>query len=173
MKINEFRFMIREILIEGSILFDEDYRFEYNKQHTPTDTMASVSKKAQEAVTKNNLISNYKASGGIVTGEKRGKKIQSKTPFTHHEVRALRDLFASLQSEVSQARAQGLNVNNSAVIQIWELNGGESGKNWANGILGSHHDSSMQHKELRRGLGDVGIVKNMMKVRQPKKQKPK
>ena len=173
MKINELRYMIREILMEGSVLFDEDYRFEYNKQHTPTDTMASVSKKAQEAVAKNNLIAQYKAGGGVVTGEKRGKKIQSKSPMTHHEVRAIRDLFTSLHSEVSQARAQGLNVTNSAVIQIWELNGGEAGKTWANGILGSHHDSSMKHKDLRRGYGDVGLTKNMMKVRQPKKQNPK
>lgn len=152
---------------------NEDYRFEYNKEHTPTDTMATTSKKAEEAVARNNLIAQYKAAGGVVTGEKRGKKIKSKTPMTHHEVRALRDLFTSLQSEVSQARAQGLNVTNSAVIQIWELNGGEAGKTWANGILGSHHDSSMQHKDLRRGYGNVGITKNLMKARLPKKQKAK
>ena len=173
MKLNELRYIIRKIIVEGSILFDEDYRFEYNNTHTPTDTMASTSKKAEEAVSQNNLIAQYKAGGGVVTGEKRGKKIQSKTPMTHHEVRAIRDLFVSLQPEVSQARAKGLNVTNSAVIQIWELNGGEAGKTWASGILGSHHDSSMKHKDLRRGYGDIGINKNMMKPRLAKRQNPK
>lgn len=159
---NTLRRFVRNIL--------EDYRFEYNKEHTPTDTMSSIAKKAKEVSEKNNLIAQYKSGGGVVTGEKRSKKIISKTPFTHHEVRALRDLFTSIEAEVNQARAKGLNVTNSAVIQIWELNGGEAGKTWANGILGSHHTKSLNHKENRRGFDGIGLHKNLMKARLPRKQ---
>ena len=154
-------------------MLEEDYRFEYKKTHIPTDSMSLAAKKAQQSVSKNNLIAQYKSGGGVVTGEKRAAKIISKTPLNHNEVRALRDLFASLGTEVSNAKSQGKTIDNSAVIQIWELNGGNAGKDWANGILGSEHKSGLKHKNLRRGYGDVGIVKNMMKPRLAKKQKPK
>ena len=164
--VSEIRKIIRKML-------EEDYRFEYKKTHIPTDSMSLAAKKAQQSVSKNNLIAQYKSGGGVVTGEKRAAKIISKTPLNHNEVRALRDLFASLGTEVSNAKSQGKTIDNSAVIQIWELNGGNAGKDWANGILGSEHKSGLKHKNLRRGYGDVGIVKNMMKPRLAKKQKPK
>ena len=173
MEINELRSLIRNIIISESHVLSEDYRFEYDQQHTPTDAMSIAAKKAKQISDKTNLIAAYKAQGGVVTGEKKSQKIISKTPMNHNEVRALRDLFTSLTAEVAKEKGQGKTINNSAIIQIWDLNGGDAGKGWANNILGGKHDSSMKHKELRRGYGDVGIVKNMMKARMPKKKNPK
>lgn len=164
--LTEIRLLIRNILAE-------DYRFEYKNKHTPSDGMVAAAKRAEQSVAKNNLVAQYKSQGGVVTGEKRSKKIIAKQPLTHDEVRAIRDLFVSLQTEYNQEKSKGNTVDNSAVIQIWDLNGGEAGKAWATGILGNHHDSSIKRKELRRGYGDVGINKNMMKARLPKKQNPK
>lgn len=175
MNVNELRYAIRQLIIKEYVSLNEDYRFEYNKTHTPTDEMSRISSKAKQEISKNNLIAQYKSGGGIVTGEKRAAKIINKEPLNHNEVRAIRDLFVSLQDELNQAKNSGKNISNSPVIQIWELNGGDVAKNWANNILGTHHDKSLKHKELRRGYGDVGITKNLMKARLPKKQnlKPK
>ena len=160
------RKLVRDVL-------NEDYRFEYDKTHTPTDEMSRISQKAKQAISQNSLIANYKAEGGVVTGEKRAAKIINKEPFNHDEVRAVRDLFVSLQDELNQAKNSGKTIANSPVIQIWELNGGEVAKNWANNILGTHHTKSLKHKENRRGFDGVGLTKGLMKVRLPKKQNPK
>lgn len=167
----ELRNIIRNLIYQS---LDEDYRFEYKQSHVPTDIMSQTAKKAQEAVSKNNLIAKHKEiSGKIVTGEKRSQKIINKEPLNHNEVRALRDLFTSLQNDLNQAKNKGQNINNSPIIQIWELNGGNAAKTWAENILGTHHTKSLNHKDLRRGYGDVGIVKNMMKPRLAKKQNTK
>ena len=43
------RKLVRDVL-------NEDYRFEYDKTHTPTDEMSRISQKAKQAISQNNLI---------------------------------------------------------------------------------------------------------------------
>jgi hypothetical protein len=167
MNMSSIRSLVRKIIYQ----LDEDYRFEYKQEHTPTDIMSQTVTKAKEAMSKNNLISKHKESSGkIVTGERRSQKIINKEPLNHNEVRALRDLFVSLEQKYKGEKSAGKTIQNSAIIQMWELNGGDAAKNWVNNILGTHHTKSLNHKDNRRGHGDVGIVKNMMKPRLAKKQ---
>ncbi len=162
---------IRKII---NTILKEDYRFEYKQTYKIPPHVSNVSKKAQEFISKNNLIKKHKEDIGkkVVTGERRATKIINGEELNYNEVRALRDLFVNLEQEYKNEKTKGKTIENSAIIQIWELNGGNSAKNWTEGILSRHHGKSMKHKELRRGTGDrnrIGNSKNLMKARLPKK----
>lgn len=155
-------------------ILKEDYRFEYKQTYDTPPHISKTTKKAHEIISKNNLIKKHKENSEkkIVTGERRAKKLISGEQLNYNEVRALRDLFVSLENDYKNEKAKGKTIDNSAIIQIWELNGGNSAKNWAEGILSRHHGKSMKHKELRRGTGDrnrIGNSKNLMKPRLARK----
>jgi hypothetical protein len=167
-EIDRLRFLIRKMI-------KEDYRFEYKKTYTPNDTIINRVKKASSFVEKNNLISKFKEELGkkISTGEKRSKKILEKKPLSYNEIRALRDLFVSLEQDYKSEKNSGKSIKDSAIIQIWELNGGKPAKDWVESILGQVHDKNMKSKSLRRGTGErnnIGNSKNLMKARLPKRE---
>jgi hypothetical protein len=162
-EIKNIRNLINKIL-------KEDYRFEYKQTYKIPSNISDVSKKAKEVISKNNLIKNHKEDIGkkVVTGERRATKLINGDELNYNEVRALRDLFTNLEKEYKNEKTKGKTVDNSAIIQIWELNGGDAAKNWSEGILSRHHGKGMKHKELRRGTGDrnrIGNSKNLMKAR--------
>lgn len=166
-EINKIRKIINSLL-------REDYRFEYKKTYKTPPHVSNASKKAKNFISKNNLIKKHKEDSEkkIITGERRAEKLINGEELNYNEVRALRDLFVSLEKEYKSEKTKGKNLENSAVIQIWELNGGSSAKEWVDGIISRQHGSSMKHKELRRGTGDrnrVGNSKNLMKSRLSRK----
>jgi hypothetical protein len=166
-QINNIRKIINTIL-------KEDYRFEYKQTYKTPPHVSNISKKAQEAISKNDLIKKHKEDIGkkIVTGERRAAKLINGEALNYNEVRALRDLFTNLEKEYKNEKTKGKTIDNSAIIQIWELNGGNAAKEWSEGILSRHHGKSMKHKELRRGTGDrnrIGNSKNLMKARLSRK----
>jgi hypothetical protein len=167
MNINTVRSVINKLI-------KEDYRFEYKQNYKTPPHVSDTSKKAKEEINKNNLIKKYKEQSDkkIVTGERRALKLIEGEHLNYNEIRALRDLFVNLEQEYKNEKSKGKTIKNSAVIQIWELNGGVAAKNWAEGILSRHHGKSMKHKELRRGTGDrnrIGNTKNLMKARLSRK----
>lgn len=163
---------IRKIIRE---IIKEDYRFEYKKTYTPNDNIVNKVKKAQDFIQKNNLIEKLKTSlkgKKIVTGERRAKKIIERKPLSYNEIRALRDLFVSIENDYKSEKNAGKSIKDSSIIQIWELNGGKPAKDWVESILGQVHDKNMNSKSLRRGIGDknnIGNSKNLMKARMPRR----
>lgn len=163
---------IRKIIRE---IIKEDYRFEYKKTYTPSDNIVNKVKKAQDFIQKNNLIEKLKTSlkgEKIVTGERRAKKIIERKPLSYNEIRALRDLFVSIENDYKSEKNAGKSIKDSSIIQIWELNGGKPAKDWVESILGQVHDKNMNSKSLRRGVGDrnnIGNSKNLMKARLPRR----
>lgn len=170
--LNESLLSIRKIIRE---IIKEDYRFEYKKTYTPSDNIVNKVKKAQDFIQKNNLIQKLKTSlkgKKIVTGERRAKKIIERKPLSYNEIRALRDLFVSIENDYKSEKNAGKSIKDSSIIQIWELNGGKPAKDWVESILGQVHDKNMNSKSLRRGVGDrnnIGNSKNLMKARMPRR----
>ena len=137
----ELRKMVRETL-------EEDFRFLYDKQNftPPTNVVYNV-QKALNAVQSNQLVQADGSNEG--SGLEKAKALISKEPVNHSQLKRMKAFFDKNFDEVSQERTAGKNISNSAIIQKWELWGGDEGRKWVEKNIASTQSSNKTSKKVR------------------------
>lgn len=125
----------------------EDFRFQYdNKLFYPNDEMVSACRKALDCVTKNKLTGKGEAEG---TGIRKANSIISKKGMTHGQVKRMKAFFDNNLDRYKQEKMAGRSINDSGLIQKWNLWGGDSAMSWANTAIGSHKSQNQKSKDNR------------------------
>lgn len=143
----EIRKIIRK---EIEILF-EDFKYRYDGNFIPTDDVVSTCQKALQVVEINNLIQNHDTNEG--SGLSKAKKIVEKEPMTHSQLKRMKSYFDNNFQNVSTERNKGMNIENSGIIQSWELWGGYAGKSWCEKMLNQRNSSNNTSKTVRNASG--------------------
>lgn len=149
--IQEIRGMVKEIL-------SETFNFDNNKKFIPPP---NVSKRAQEAlnsVSSNNLTTSNTNFG---SGINKAKELASKQPQNFEMMKKIKSFFNTQEESYKAEKNSGKNINNSGIIQAWELHGGDSGKDWVNQELDSLKTDNLNTKKNLRKAGGAGVNKGM------------
>jgi hypothetical protein len=149
---------IRKIIREELENIFEDFKYIYDGEFTPTDEMVSIAKKALETISLKNLINNTNSNEG--SGKNKAKSICNKDSMTHAQVKRMKAYFDNHCDEVVLEKSKGKNLENSGILQSWDLWGGDAGKSWAERIISQKHSKNNTSKKVR---GASGIrTKNLM-----------
>lgn len=139
-KENELRKAIQSIL-------KEDYRYQYNKTVVPSNEVSNAAKNALNVVNSNKLIQSTGSNEG--SGLEKAKSLINKEPVTHAQLKRMKAFFDNNASVVARERTSNKNINNSAIIQSWELWGGDIGRSWTERELRKIQSSNQTSKEIR------------------------
>jgi hypothetical protein len=151
MKMNEVRRIVREVLSEA-VTFDN------NKTFIPLPNVAQRAQEALNAVSSNKLTQSGTNAG---SGLSKAKELASKQTQSFDQMRRMKSYFETNQESYSAEKAAGKTINNSGIIQAWELHGGDSGKDWVNQQMNSLNQSNLNTKKNLRKAGGAGENKGM------------
>lgn len=158
----EIRKIIREALEEMSVsnlYLDEDFRYRYDGNFYPNESMISNCEKALKAVSDNDLTKSV-ANKNEGSGKSKAKTIVSKEPLNHAQLKRMKSFFDNNESEVLSEKLKGEDIYTSGILQIWNLWGGDEGKSWCNTHISQKNSSNNTSKTVR---GASGIrTKNIM-----------
>jgi hypothetical protein len=152
---------IRKIIQEelAKIFLNEDFRYRYDGSFNPTEEMVNTCKKALEVVESNSLLSDI-TSSNEGSGKSKANSIINKEPMTHSQLKRMKAYFDNHFEEVKNERIKGNTLNNSGILQSWDLWGGDAAKTWVEKCLNQRHSSNNTSKTVR---GASGIrTKNIM-----------
>lgn len=129
-------------------MLSEDFRFMYDKQNfTPPTDVVYTAQKALNAVNSNKLVQSDASNEG--SGLQKAKSLVSKEPITHAQLKRMKAFFDKNTQEVNQERSAGKNLQNSPIIQKWELWGGDAGQKWAEKQIGATQSNNKTSKKVR------------------------
>jgi hypothetical protein len=152
---NSIREEIRKIVQE--VFLKEDFRYRYDGEFEPTNEMVSNCQKALDYVSKNDLTTSNSNEG---SGKSKAKSIVEKKPITHSQLKRMKAFFDKNQEEVKREVSRGKTLENSGLIQTWNLWGGDEGMEWCNKMISQRKSSNNTSKTVR---GSSGIrTKNIM-----------
>lgn len=158
----EIRKIIREALEEMSVsnlYLDEDFRYRYDGNFYPNESMISNCEKALKAVSDNDLTKSV-ANKNEGSGKSKAKTIVNKEPLNHAQLKRMKSFFDNNESEVLSEKLKGKDIYTSGILQIWNLWGGDEGKSWCNTHISQKNSSNNTSKTVR---GASGIrTKNIM-----------
>lgn len=144
---NEIRKIIRE---EIENIF-EDFRYRYDGNFFPSNEMVSTSQKALEVVGRNNLVNSNGSNEG--SGLSKAKSICDKVAMNHAQVKRMKAYFDNNCDSVNSEKNQGKTIENSGLIQTWELWGGDAGRSWADTMISQRNSSNDTSKTVRGASG--------------------
>ena len=138
---NKIRKIVRKTL-------EEDFRFMYDKQNftPPTNVVYNV-QKALNTVQSNQLVQADGSNEG--SGLEKAKALISKEPVNHAQLKRMKAFFDKNANEAAQEKTAGKNITNSAIIQKWELWGGDAGRDWVEKNISSTQSSNKTSKKVR------------------------
>lgn len=138
---NKIREKVREILAE-------DFRYLYDTNtFTPTREVVQTAQKAIQTVQNNKLVQSDASNEG--SGLKKANSLAKAEPMTHAQLKRMKAFFDNNTQAVQAEKNTGKNINNSPLIQKWELWGGDAGKNWAEKEINSTQSSNQTSKKVR------------------------
>jgi hypothetical protein len=145
---NEIRKIVRE---EVKNLF-EDFRYRYDGNFFPPVDVIEKVRQALSVVSKNDLTSQT-ANSNEGSGVGKAKSIINKEPMSHAQLKRMKAFFDNNAQSVQQERNQGKTIENSGLIQSWELWGGDAGKNWCERMINQRNSSNDTSKTVRGASG--------------------
>lgn len=151
MTIKKIRKIIKETLQEA---FD----FDNNKTFTPPTGVKNAATQALSVVSNNNLT---QKGGNEGSGYQKAKSLSSGENLNHSMMKRLKAFFDNNEQSVQQERSAGKTIQDSGIIQSWELHGGDEGKRWADQSISTTKDSNMRTKKNLQQLGGAGENKGM------------
>ena len=151
MMLKEVRKMVRKVLSEA-------VEFDNNKTFTPPPNVAQRAQEALNNVSNNNLTQSGTNDG---SGLSKAKELVSKQTQGFDQMRRMKSYFDTNQEAYNAEKAAGKSIQNSGVIQAWELHGGDSGKDWVNQEMKTLNQGNLQTKDTLRKAGGAGINKGM------------
>ena len=138
---NKIRNMVRKVL-------EEDFRYLYDTNtFTPSREVIQTAQKALQAVQNNKLVQSDASNEG--SGLRKAQSLVSAEPMTHAQLKRMKAFFDNNAQAVQNEKNAGKNINNSPLIQKWELWGGDAGKNWAEKEINSTQSSNKTSKKVR------------------------
>ena len=147
----EIRKTVKKVVSE---IFD----FNNNKSFTPPSNVVAKAKEALAAVSNNNLT---QKGGNEGSGYQKAKSLAQKEAQNHSMMKRMKSFFDSNEDSVRQERNSGKTINNSGVIQSWELHGGDECKNWVANSISNLKDNNLRTKKNLRDAGGAGKNKGM------------
>jgi hypothetical protein len=143
---------IRKIIRKGfESIINEDFRYRYDGNFVPTDDVISIANKALSVVSNNNLINSDNSNEG--SGLSKAKSIISKEPMSHSQLKRMKAFFENNFETVQSERTKGNTIENSGILQSWDLWGGDAGKRWCERMLNQRHSSNNTSKTVRGASG--------------------
>lgn len=144
---------IRKIIQEelSKIFLNEDFRYRYDGTFEPEENVINTCSKALEVVESNNLINNTSSNEG--SGKSKANSIVNKEPMTHSQLKRMKAYFDNHFEEVKSERIKGNTLENSGILQSWDLWGGDAGKRWVEKKLNQRHSSNDTSKTVRGASG--------------------
>jgi hypothetical protein len=138
----ELRKAIQDIL-------EEDYRYQYDRtgDFVPPVEVVNTAQRALNAVQANKLVQSAGSNEG--SGLQKAKSLVAQEPITHAQLKRMKAFFDNNASLMARERAANRNVNNSAIIQSWELWGGDAGRTWAEREIRKTQSSNQTSKSVR------------------------
>ena len=150
---------IRKIIREELKSLFEDFQYRYDGNFYPNDSMVKNCLDALNAVNKNDLTKNT-SNKNEGSGKNKAKKIVTKEPLSHSQLKRMKSFFDNNESEVAIEKSKGETIDTSGIIQSWNLWGGDAGKLWCNNHVSKRNSSNNSSKTIR---GASGISsKNLM-----------
>lgn len=155
---NENESKIRKIINEEIKLVFEGVSFDNNKTFIPPPNVMQRAQEALNSVSNNNLTTKGTNNG---SGLSKAKELASKQTQTYNMMRRMKSFFNTNEDGYKKEKSLGKNINNSGIIQSWELHGGDSGRDWVNQELDSLKKDNLNTKKNLRKAGGAGVNKGM------------
>ena len=142
---------LRKIISEEIETIIEDFTFDNsNSGYRPPQEVVNTAQKALAVVKKNNLTKNGDNEG---SGELKAVDLIQGKPFNHSMLKRMKAFFDKNKQLVVVAKSKGETLENSGLLQTWNLWGGDAGMNWVNREISSDNDNNMSSKKVRRDSG--------------------
>ncbi len=141
------RATIRKILFEGG-----NFRYSDTNDNTvatfkPSGDVIKTAQQALQAVQNNKLVQSDASNEG--SGIQKANSLSNAELMTHAQLKRMEAFFTNNEQAVNQELAAGKNINNSPLIQKWNLWGGNAGRNWVRQQLKSQESSNQTKKKIR------------------------
>jgi hypothetical protein len=149
--ISEVREIVKQVVSEA-------FTFDNNKRFTPPPNVAQRAQEALNKVSSNNLT---QSGTNVGSGLSKAKELASKQIQSFDQMRRMKSFFETNAEKYQQEKSAGKTVNDSGVIQSWELHGGDSGRDWVNQELGSLNQDNLNTKKNLRKAGGAATNKGM------------
>jgi hypothetical protein len=149
--LEEIRKIVREVLSEA-ITFDN------NKTFIPPPNVVQRAQEALNVTSSNNLT---QSGTNVGSGLSKAKELAAKQTQSFDMMRRLKSFFDTQEDSYKAEKSAGKTINNSGIIQSWELHGGDSGHSWVNQELGSLKKDNLNTKKNLRLAGGAGTNKGM------------
>lgn len=150
---------IIEVVDRLKDLINEVGEFNYNKNFTPTD---SVAKNAREALAGINSIDNTISNTHEGSGKQKAKELAEKKTQNLSQMKKMAAFFSANAAAVIRIKQGGpQNDEDKGIMQAWNLHGGEAGNQWVKNELARFHDENLRTKSNMRKAGGAGINKGM------------
>jgi hypothetical protein len=144
--------LIRKIIQEElSKIFSEDFRYRYDGSFLPPEDVINTCKKALDIVSKNDLINTTSSNEG--SGKSKAKSIVEEKPMSHSQLKRMKAYFDNHFEEAKSEKVKGNTIENSGILQSWDLWGGDAGKSWVEKTLNQRHSSNDTSKTVRGASG--------------------
>jgi hypothetical protein len=145
---NEIRKIIRK---EFDNLLNEDFRYRYDGNFVPGDDVVSTVNKVLSIISNNNLVDSSSSNEG--SGLSKAKSIAAKEPMSHAQLKRMKAFFDNNFESVQSERTKGNTIENSGILQSWDLWGGDAGKRWCERMIDQRHSSNNTSKTVRGASG--------------------
>ena len=136
----------------------EAFEFNDNKSFAPTFDIANTAKEALQAVSKNDLTPN---AGNDGSGKRKAQQLSNRTSQSHDQLKRLKAFFEKYSTAVEKEKQAGKNLENSGLIQMWKLHGGDAANSWVKNQIESLKKSNNNTKQRLQKAGGAGENKGM------------
>lgn len=128
-------------------IISEDYRFQYdNKTFLPNEKMKETCQKAIDIVSRIKLVGKGEAEG---SGLRKAYSIKAGKPMSHGQLKRMKAFFDNNLNLYKNELSKGKTINNSGLIQKWNLWGGDAAYSWVKYNLESHKSKNQNSKDNR------------------------
>lgn len=140
---NKLRAFIRNLI-------SEDFKYQYdnaNNGFVPTREVIQTAQNAINAVNNNKLVQSDGSNEG--SGLQKANSLISGQQVSHAQLKRMKSFFDNNLEAVKKEVSLGKNINNSPIIQKWNLWGGDAAKMWVEKNIGATQSSNQTSKKIR------------------------
>jgi hypothetical protein len=150
---------IKEVVQKLEGLISEVGEFNYNKNFTPTDSVAQKAKQALSQIGSNDLTSSGSNEG---SGKQKAQELAEKKSQSIDQMKKMANFFSTNAAAIVRIKQSGAQTDeDKGIMQSWDLHGGEAGNQWVKNELKKFHDENLRTKSNLRKAGGAGTNKGM------------
>jgi hypothetical protein len=147
------RNIINEMFLQENLFqLEEDFRYRYDGSFEPEEGMIHTAQEALNAVNKNDLTKDV-SNPNEGSGKSKANSIIKKEPFSHSQLKRMKAFFDNREEEYKKEKISGKTIENSGIMQIWGLWGGDAARAWCEKKLKQRNSSNNTSKTVRGASG--------------------